>query len=154
MVGILTDNLYPSGSIVQVKQAFTATTAIYTSSNTWTNLGGLQVDITPKIPNSQMLLSGQLGCVDHEQNTYIVAFRYVSYRGNRTVMIGQGAQTGRVGSTAIRGTATGDVNGIVSSVLPQFIDSPGESNQISYFNRDKGNNENFPSSLTVMEIAP
>lgn len=167
MVGILTDNLYPTGSIVQVKQAFTATTAIYTSSNTWFNLGGLQVDITPKIPNSKMLLSGQLGCVDHEQNTYLVIFRYVSYRGNNTTVIGVGANVGRVGTTAIRGTATGDTNGIVSSVLPQFLDSPNESNQISYFvqannynggnfyyNRDHGNNENFPSSLTVMEIAP
>ncbi len=166
MVGILTDNLYPSGSVVQVKQAFTQTTAVYTNTNTWTNLGGLQVDITPKLPNSQMLLSGQIGCADHEQNTYLVTFRYVSYRGNNTTVIGQGANTGRVGTTAIRGTASGDANGIVSIVLPQYLDSPGESNQISYFvqynnynggnfyyNRDKGNNEVFPSSLTVMEIA-
>lgn len=167
MTGVLTDNLYPSGSIVQVKQAFTATTAVYTSSNTWFNLGGLQVDITPKLSNSQMLISGQLGCVDHEQNTYLAIFRYARYQGNITKVIGVGANVGRVGTTAIRATASADVNGIVSSTLPQFLDSPGASAQISYFvqannynggnfyyNRDKGNNENFPSSLTVMEIAP
>jgi hypothetical protein len=167
MTGVLTDNLYPSGSIVQVKQAYATTAHIYTSSNTWFNLGGLQVDITPKLSNSQMLISGQLGCVDHEQNTYLVVFRYARYQGNITKVIGVGANVGRVGCTAVRGTATGDANGIISSVLPQFLDSPGASSQISYFvqannynggnfyyNRDKGNNENFPSTLTVMEIAP
>ena len=166
MTGISTSGIYPTGSIVQVKQSFTATTDTYTSSNTWFNLGGLQVDITPKLSNSKMLISGQLGCVDHDQNSYLVIFRYARYQGNITTVIGVGANVGRVGTTAIRGTASADVNGIVGSTLPQFLDSPGASSQISYFvqannynggdfyyNRDKGNNENFPSSLTVMEIA-
>ena len=166
MTGISTSGIYPTGSIVQIKQSFTATTDTYTSTNTWFNLGGLQVDITPKLSNSKMIISGQLGCVDHDTNSYLVIFRYARYQGNITSVIGVGANVGRVGTTAIRGTASADVNGIIGSVLPQFLDSPGVSSQISYFvqannynggnfyyNRDKGNNENFPSSLTVMEIA-
>ena len=113
-----------------------------------------------------MLISGQLGCVDHDTDSYLVIFRYARTQGNITTVIGVGANVGRVGCTAIRGTASADVNGIIGSVLPQFIDSPGATAQVSYFvqannynggnfyyNRDKGNNENFPSTLTVMEIA-
>tara|TARA_B100000287_G_scaffold122477_1_gene114329 strand:+ start:832 stop:1350 length:519 start_codon:yes stop_codon:yes gene_type:complete len=151
----------PSGTILQVKQATDTTDLEYTTTNTWADLGNLSVSITPSSSSSKILVSCQIGCVDHNQPSYLVAFKYV--RGSTT--IGGAFDTGTGGSTGIRGRATGDVNAVYNCVLPQFLDSPSTTSattykvqynnfngQTFYYLRDTGLNESYIATLTAMEI--
>ena len=152
---------FPSGSVIQTVQATDTTDTTYTTTNTWADLGNLSVSITPSSSSSKILVSCQIGCVDHNQASYLVAFKYV--RGSTT--IGGAFDTGTGGSTGIRGRATGDTNAIYNCVLPQFLDSPSTTSattykvqynnyngQTFYYLRDTGLNESYIATLTVQEV--
>ena len=152
---------FPTGTVLQVLQATDTTDTTYTTTNTWADLGNLSQAITPKFSTSKILVSCQIGCVDHNQPSYLVAFKYV--RGSTT--IGGAFDTGTGGSTGIRGRATGDTNAVYNCVLPQFLDSPSTTSattykvqynnyngQTFYYLRDTGLNESYIATLTVQEV--
>ena len=152
---------FPSGSVIQTVQATDTTDTTYTTTNTWADLGNLSVSITPSSSSSKILVSCQIGCIDHAANTYLVAFKYV--RGSTT--IGGAFDTGTGGRTGIRGRATGDTNAVYNCVLPQFLDSPSTTSattykvqynnyngQTFYYLRDTGLNESYIATLTVQEV--
>mgnify|MGYP003142664830 CR=1 FL=1 len=153
---------FPTGSVLQVVQATDTTDLTYSTTNTWADLGNLSQAITPKFSTSKILVSCQIGCIDHAANSYLVAFKYV--RGSTT--IGGAFDSGTGGSTGIRGRATGDVNAVYNCVLPQFLDSPSTTSATTYkvqynnynggnfyYLRDAGTNESYIATLTLMEIA-
>ena len=153
---------FPTGTVLQVLQATDTTDTTYTTTNTWADLGNLSQAITPKFSTSKILVSCQIGCVDHAQPSYLVAFKYV--RGSTT--IGGAFDTGTGGSTGIRGRATGDTNAVYNCVLPQFLDSPSTTSATTYkvqYNNYNGNtfyylrdatlNESYIATLTLTEIA-
>ena len=152
---------FPSGSVIQTVQATDTTDTTYTTTNTWADLGNLSVSITPSSSSSKILVSCQIGCVDHQTATYLVAFKYV--RGSTT--IGGAFDTGIGGSTGIRGEGSGDVNAVYGAVLPQFLDSPSTTSATTYkvqYNNYNGNtfyylrdatlNESYIATLTVQEV--
>ena len=152
---------FPTGSVLQVVQATDTTDLTYSTTNTWADLGNLSQAITPKFSTSKILVSCQIGCIDHAANSYLVAFKYV--RGSTT--IGGAFDTGTGGSTGIRGRATGDTNAVYNCVLPQFLDSPSTTSattykvqynnyngQTFYYLRDTGLNESYIATLTVQEV--
>ena len=152
---------FPSGSVIQTVQATDTTDSTYTTTNTCADLGNLSVSITPSSSRSKILVSCQIVCVDHNQASYLVAFKYV--RGSTT--IGGAFDTGTGGSTGIRGRATGDTNAVYNCVLPQFLDSPSTTSattykvqynnyngQTFYYLRDTGLNESYIATLTVQEV--
>jgi len=158
----IANNLHSAGTVIQVLQAFDNTAVVYTTGNSWVDLGALSVSITPKFSSSKILVSCQIGCVEHSANSYLVAFKYL--RGS--TVIGNNSAQGIGGSTGIRGQGSGDVNAVYGAVLPQFLDSPNTTSattykvqynnyngQSFYYLRDSGNNENYVATLTVMEIA-
>ena len=152
---------FPSGSVIQTVQATDTTDTTYTTTNTWADLGNLSVSITPSSSSSKILVSCQIGCVDHAQNSYLVAFKYV--RGSTT--IGGAFDSGTGGSTGTRGEGSGDTNAIYPAVLPQFLDSPSTTSATTYkvqynnynggnfyYLRDAGTNESYIATLTVQEV--
>ena len=152
---------FPSGSVIQTVQATDATDTTYTTTNTWADLGNLSVSITPSSSSSKILVSCQIGCIDHAANTYLVAFKYV--RGSTT--IGGAFDSGTGGSTGTRGEGSGDTNAIYPAVLPQFLDSPSTTSATTYkvqynnynggnfyYLRDAGLNESYIATLTVQEV--
>ena len=152
---------FPSGSVIQTVQATDTTDTTYTTTNTWADLGNLSVSITPSSSSSKILVSCQIGCVDHNQPSYLVAFKYV--RGSTT--IGGAFDSGTGGSTGTRGEGSGDTNAIYPAVLPQFLDSPSTTSATTYkvqynnynggnfyYLRDAGLNESYIATLTVQEV--
>jgi hypothetical protein len=153
---------FPTGTVLQVLQATDTTDVAYTTSNTWADLGNLSQAITPKFSTSKILVSCQIGCVEHSANSYLVAFKYV--RGSTT--IGGAFDSGTGGSTGIRGQGSGDTNAVYDAVLPQFLDSPSTTSATTYkvqynnyngntfyYLRDAGLNESYIATLTLTEIA-
>jgi len=159
---------FPTGSVLQVLQVVDTTRVTFTTDDTWADLGNLSLAITPKFSTSKILISCEIGTVDHAQDTYLVAFKYV--RGS-TDIGGGGVDGSRLNSsTAIRGIGSGDANSYHSLVLPQFLDSPSTTSattyKVQYRNRNAGNfyylrassdNNNTsyitaPATLTLMEI--
>ena len=159
---------FPTGSVLQVLQVVDTTRVTFTTTDTWADLGNLSQAITPKFSTSKILISCQLGTVDHAEDTYLVAFQYV--RGS-TDIGGGGVDGSRLNSsTAIRGMGSGDTNAYHSLVLPQFLDSPNTTSattyKVQYRNRNGGNfhylradsdNNNTsyitsPATLTVQEV--
>ena len=153
---------FPTGSVLQVVQATDTTDLTYSTTDTWADLGNLSQAITPKFSTSKILVSCQIGCVDHAQNSYLVAFKYV--RGSTT--IGGAFDSGTGGSTGTRGEGSGDTNAIYPAILPQFLDSPNTTSATTYkvqynnynggnfyYLRDAGTNESYIATLTLTEIA-
>jgi len=158
----------PTGSVLQVLQVVDTTKVTFTTDDTWADLGNLSLAITPSSTSSKILISCEIGTVDHAQDTYLVAFKY--QRGS-TDIGGGGADGSRLNSsTGIRGMGSGDTNAYHSLVLPQFLDSPNTTSattyKVQYRNRNAGNfyylradsdNNNTsyitsPATLTLMEI--
>tara|TARA_R100001126_G_C4746261_1_gene110817 strand:+ start:25 stop:540 length:516 start_codon:yes stop_codon:yes gene_type:complete len=159
---------FPTGSVLQVLQVVDTTRVTFTTDDTWADLGNLSLAITPKFSTSKILISCEIGTVDHAEDTYLVAFKYV--RGS-TDIGGGGVDGSRLNSsTAIRGIGSGDTNAYHSLVLPQFLDSPSTTSattyKVQYRNRNAGNfhylradsdNNNTsyitsPATLTLTEI--
>jgi hypothetical protein len=160
---------FPTGSVLQVLQVVDTTRVTFTTNDTWADLGNLSQAITPKFSTSKILISCQIGTVDHAEDTYLVAFKYV--RGSTDVG-GGGVDGSRLNSsTGIRGMGSGDTNAYHSLILPQFLDSPSTTSattyKVQYRNRNAGNfyylradsdNNNTsyitsPATLTLTEIA-
>tara|TARA_B100001250_G_C19689426_1_gene739578 strand:- start:155 stop:730 length:576 start_codon:yes stop_codon:yes gene_type:complete len=159
--GAITNAVMPTGTILQVLQATDTTDLTYSTTNTWADLGNLSLAITPRATSSKILVSCQIGCVDHATNSYLVAFKYV--RGSTT--IGGAYDSGIGGTTGIRGEGSGDTNAVYGAVLPQFLDSPSTTSATTYkvqynnynggnfyYLRDAGTNESYIATLTLMEI--
>lgn len=155
-----------TGNIIQVLQTSIDAQLTSSGTNTWNDITGLSVTITPKYTNSKILIRFKLNA---GANSQAVLNAYQIVRGSTPV--GNGAAPvnplQRLCHSAVRGSA-GDVHNhfVVSG---EFLDSPGTisattykmqflvDSGVGYINRDvtSGNANGYPSPLsviTVMEI--
>lgn len=159
----------PSGAILQVVQTVDTTSASLSSSAGWNDLGTLSASITPSSTSNKILLSCQIGSLDHSQNSYVVFLKYL--RGSTDVGVPATAGSRTIATTGIRGTSSGDTNAIHPIVMPQFLDSPSSTSALTYkvqynningsafyYLRDANDSDaagygRFIATLTLMEIA-
>ena len=152
------------GKILQVAQATKTNAVNVTTTDSWLDIDGLSVDITPTASTSKIYVVGNIGYLDGS-NAMAVGFRFTR---NGTVigvgnLLGNRIQVtfGRTVDTADRGET---VNG-------SFLDSPATTSALTYklqvykadtgtayinrFNSDNDNNNRWRSlsSITVMEVA-
>jgi hypothetical protein len=152
-----------TGNIIQVLQASTDAQLTSSGTNSWNEITGLSVSITPKYSTSKILIRFKLNG-SNTATSNLNAYQIV--RGSTAV--GNGAVgSRRFCHSAVRGSI-GDANSsfVVSG---EFLDSPGTTSATTYkmqflvdggtgyINRDdtNGNSTSYPSPLsviTVMEI--
>lgn len=127
-----------AGSVVQVVSTAKTDTFTTTATNTWTDITGLSLNITPQSVSSKILLLAEIGYVDHSVVT-VVAFRLM--RDSTPVGVGDldGVRPqvtfGRIVDFTNRG----------QSLSGNFLDSPGATSPITY----KVQVQNTPNSGTT-----
>lgn len=153
-----------AGKILQVIQAFKQDT-FSVNTNTWTNITGLNVNITPSSTSSRILLLSNIFC--HGSGN---AFLRMTRNGT---VIGVGTQVG-----AREGVAAGDAynpdDNRNQTFSMMYVDSPSSTSSVSYWaqtraeqasgyityvNRqttdiDSNNRPRYASMLIALEIAP
>ena len=157
------------GGIIQVKQ--TVKTDTFSSTNeTFTDVTGLSVSITPKFSTSKIMVSYS-GCGGSGQNRvgHIRLARVIGGTTTTDIFIGDqsGASQAQASSSFVQTNTY-----FVSSFSGTFIDSPSTTSAVTYklqlaagdqdyqvhVGRSHDNNNEFsrsttPSQITVMEIS-
>jgi len=157
------------GGIIQVKQTV-KTDTFSTLSETFTDVTGLSVSITPKFSTSKIMVSYS-GCGGSNQNRvgHIRLARVIGGTTTTDIFIGDqsGASQAQASSTFVQTNSY-----YVSSFTGTFIDSPSTTSAVTYklqlaagdqdyqvhVGRSHDNNNEFsrsttPSQITVMEIS-
>ena len=157
------------GGIIQVKQTV-KTDTFSTLSETFTDVTGLSVSITPKFSTSKIMVSYS-GCGGSNQNRvgHIRLARVIGGTTTTDIFIGDqsGASQAQASSTFVQTNSY-----YVSSFTGTFIDSPSTTSAVTYklqlaagdqdyqvhIGRSHDNNNEFsrsttPSQITVMEIS-
>ena len=157
------------GGIIQVKQTV-KTDTFSTLSETFTDVTGLSVSITPKFSTSKIMVSYS-GCGGSNQNRvgHIRLARVIGGTTTTDIFIGDqsGASQAQASSTFVQTNSY-----YVSSFTGTFIDSPSTTDAVTYklqlaagdqdyqvhIGRSHDNNNEFsrsttPSQITVMEIS-
>ena len=157
------------GGIIQVKQTV-KTDTFSTLSETFTDVTGLSVSITPKFSTSKIMVSYS-GCGGSGQNRvgHIRLARVIGGTTTTDIFIGDqsGASQAQASSSFVQTNTY-----FVSSFSGTFIDSPSTTSAVTYklqlaagdqdyqvhFGRSHDNNNEFsrsttPSQITVMEIS-
>jgi hypothetical protein len=157
-----------TGNIIQVLQASIDTQLTSSGTNSWNDITGLSVSITPKYINSKILIKFKLNAGANGQgvlNAYQI-LRNTTPVGNGTAPTA-GKPDQRQCHSAVRGSA-GDVNNNFT-LSGEFLDSPATISATTYkiqflvdsgtgyINRDdgSGNVNGYPSPrsvITVMEV--
>jgi len=152
-----------TGNIIQVLQTSIDTQLTSSGTNSWNDITGLSVSITPKYSTSKILIRFKLNGSNNSTSN-LNAYQIV----RDSTAVGNGnVGSRRLCHTAVRGSI-GDAN---SSFVAsgEFLDSPATTSATTYkiqflvdggtgyINRDNGNGNtiNYPSplsSITVMEI--
>ena len=166
--GVLADSNAPSGSVLQVVSATKTDTFSSGSYNTWVDITGLSVNITPISASSKILVIADVSYGGSSQSTALV-LRCV--RNSTAIGSGDAAGNRTVG---FMGTEEIDPTGIyqIATAGFNFLDSPATTSSTTYkiqinlndpygaaFINQSGSDGNtipFPrasSSITVMEIA-
>ena len=155
----------PTGTVLQVKQAFKKDTGTGGSSS-FADVSGLSVSITPSSTSSKILVRFNVAITVYN-NTVQVRLQ----RDSSTIGIGDSAGN-RVRSTAGQMQADDDTNHQAPKLVGEVLDSPATTGSVTYklqyktqggvtgyFNRSNSdaNNSDWTlrntSSITVMEIA-
>ena len=157
------------GGIIQVKQTV-KTDTFSTLNETFTDVTGLSVSITPKFSTSKIMVSYS-GCGGSNQNRvgHIRLARVIGGTTTTDIFIGDqsGASQAQASSTFVQTNSY-----YVSSFTGTFIDSPSTTSAVTYklqlaagdqdyqvhVGRSHDNNNEFsrsttPSQITVMEIS-
>jgi len=157
------------GGIIQVKQTV-KTDTFSTLNETFTDVTGLSVSITPKFSTSKIMVSYS-GCGGSGQNRvgHIRLARVIDGTTTTDIFIGDqsGASQAQASSTFVQTNTY-----YVSSFSGTFIDSPSTTSAVTYklqlaagdqdyqvhVGRSHDNNNEFsrsttPSQITVMEIS-
>ena len=158
-----------SGGIIQVKQTV-KTDTFSTLNETFTDVTGLSVSITPTRSDSKIMVSYS-GCGGSNQNRvgHIRLARVIGGTTTTDIFIGDqsGASQAQASSTFVQTNSY-----YVSSFTGTFIDSPSTTDAVTYklqlaagdqdyqvhIGRSHDNNNEFsrsttPSQITVMEIS-
>jgi len=157
------------GGIIQVKQTV-KTDTFSTLNETFTDVTGLSVSITPKFSTSKIMVSYS-GCGGSGQNRvgHIRLARVIGGTTTTDIFIGDqsGASQAQASSTFVQNNTY-----YVSSFSGTFIDSPSTTSAVTYklqlaagdqdyqvhVGRSHDNNNEFsrsttPSQITVMEVS-
>ena len=157
-----------TGKILQVKQTVKTDTASTTSLNSYEDISGLSVSITPSSTNSKILVMADMRLSTNTNRN--VVYRLV--RGSTAIYVGDAASNRTQATGGIR--ITDDAKHEGQSETGIYLDSPsttsattykiqwcqtysagGESSYInrSYMDADSDDRQRYSSSITVMEIA-
>jgi len=157
------------GGIIQVKQTV-KTDTFSTLNETFTDVTGLSVSITPKFSTSKIMVSYS-GCGGSGQNRigHIRLARVIGGTTTTDIFVGDQGESNqaRASSTFVQNNTY-----YVSSFSGTFIDSPSTTSAVTYklqlaagdqdyqvhIGKDHGNSNEYsrsrtPSQITVMEIS-
>lgn len=160
---LVTSNAMPTGSVLQVLQSVKTDTFSSSTTNSWVDITGLSVSITPSSSSNKILVMAQVmaaGAV----TTNNVLLRMV--RNSTAINVGDSASS-RVPSFAC--TQASNDNNNAPTPHASFLDSPSTTSSVTYkiqawsnastmyINRtpNDGDNSYTPrgaSTITVMEI--
>lgn len=160
------------GMIVNVKQSVDTAAYSTTVGGTWTNLGNMEVSITPKSASNKILLMLDAK-ISHTPDSTVVRGRVT--RDGNAIYVGDAAGNRPRASTAQYYVSSGGAgNHFAGAAVVTYLDSPNTTNQVTYrfqigsdgatgytvyLNRTQGDRNNTyydsrtASSITVMEIA-
>tara|TARA_Y100000114_G_scaffold131757_1_gene130128 strand:+ start:501 stop:1013 length:513 start_codon:yes stop_codon:yes gene_type:complete len=154
-----TSNVHIAGAVLQV-QSTTKTDDFTMSSQTYADVTGLSVVITPKFNTSKIFVSYVVHCMNSGSGMHVQVVR-----GSTAILNGTG--TGTVSSDV--GLSFEEGSSTQESVSHQFLDSPATTSATTYkiqvrrnatgngtaahVNRDLNGASKSSSTITVMEIA-
>lgn len=155
----------PTGSVIQVKQAFKSDTGTGAAS-AFTDIGGMSVTITPSSASSKFLVMYSASIT-----MYNLTLQVRLMRDSTAIGVGNAGGV-RTQSNAGFLNASSDTNHQAPKVTGSFLDTPNttsaityklqfktQSGQTAYFNRSSSDHDNTDwthrstSDITVMEIA-
>ena len=154
-----TGNVHIAGAVLQV-QSTTKTDDFSMTSQTYADVTGLSVTITPKFSTSKILVRYHVHIMNSDAGSNLQCLR-----GSTAILNGTGTGTtaGDIGLTYEEGAAT------TESVGHEFLDSPATtsattykiqvrrnaagSGGATYVNRDASGSSKSSSTITAMEIA-
>lgn len=155
---------YTNGSVIQVQSTTKTDTFSASNSNTFTDITGLSVSITPTSTSSKILVTANI--VGSTTSNGVANVQLI--RGSTAICIGDSA------GSRPRATVSTDSNGLdqVVTASINFLDSPattsattyklalntGDTGGTAYINRTLGDGDSiyqgrYASTITVMEIA-
>ena len=158
------------GGIVQVKSA-TITNTFDNDQETFADVTGVTVTITPKFNTSKMLVMYN-GCAGMESTNRMGHVRIVRLIGgvtNTTIYVGDQGHSNKARASS---TFASPYNYMMQQFSGTFMDSPATTNAVTYkmqiaagdvgykvnIGRDDGNSNEFsrarvPTTITVMEVS-
>ncbi|MEE3254568.1 MAG: hypothetical protein VX199_02590 [Chloroflexota bacterium] len=117
------------GKILQVVQAFKSDTFSTTTYNSWIDITGLSLNITPASTSSTILLTAYIGCVADTRLNLATVFRFM--RGSTAV--GVAATAGNRFLATFGGqNVMADANHGTSKGAATYLDSPNSTSQQTY----------------------
>ncbi len=158
------------GGIVQVKSA-TITNTFDNDQETFADVTGVTVTITPKFSTSKMLImyNGCAGIESTNRMGHIRIVRVIGGTTNTTIYVGDQGQSNQARASSSFACFS---NYNLESFSGTFMDSPATTNPVTYkmqvaagdtgykvnIGRDDGNSNEFsrarvPTSITVMEVS-
>jgi len=114
----------PAGSVLQVVSTTKTDTWSNATQNTWNDVTGLSVSITPSSSSNKILVTGQLSYAA-SSNLY---FRIV--RGSTAIAVGDTAGS-RISCTGASGYNFGDGN-VGENATFEYLDSPSTTSSTTY----------------------
>jgi hypothetical protein len=158
-----------NGTVLQVQSTTKTDTFTFSTANTWTDITGFSVSITPKSTSSKILIQAMLTGVFYRPTQNAVYTRLI--RDSTAIGIGDAAST-RPRVTATQSAPTSIAADAPSSLFISYLDSPASVSSISYkvqmwqdtiasppfVNRSASDNDGGSggrsiSTITAMEIA-
>ena len=121
---LVTSNAMPAGSVLQVVSTTKTDAYSNATQNTWNDVTGLSVSITPSSSSNRILVTGQLSYAA-SSNLY---FRLV--RGSTAIAVGDTAGS-RISCTGASGYNFGDGN-VGENATFEFLDSPSTTSSTTY----------------------
>lgn len=121
---LVTSNAMPTGSVLQVVSTTKTDTWSSATQNTWNDVTGLTVSITPSSSSNRILVIGQLSYAA-SSNLY---FRLV--RGSTAIAVGDTAGS-RISCTGASGYNFNDGN-VGENANFNFLDSPSTTSSTTY----------------------
>lgn len=121
---VVTTNTIPAGQVIQVVSTTKTDTWSNATQNTWNDVTGLSVSITPSSSSNKILVTGQLSYAA-SSNLY---FRIV--RGSTAIAVGDTAGS-RISCTGASGYNFGDGN-VGENANFNYLDSPSATTSTTY----------------------
>ena len=167
---ILTTTNPKSGNILQVVQTMKLDTMSSTTSNTWTDITGVTVNITPSASSNKILVTYQGACSSSDDS--YLWLRIARVIGGTTVTdLAKGTSRGSAISCTVNGLEAVEEHPTASCnhTSFEFLDSPNTTSQITYkmqfykamgshffiggtYGSQDANKGSVPTFLTVKEV--